>query len=371
MSSCRLRLAVGGETNMRIIAEAGVNHNGDENLAFKLVDAAVYSGADVVKFQTYKTDCLVTSSTACADYQIKSNQSVKTQKSLLSQFELSYKSFERLKAYCDALKIEFMTTAFDYESLKFVSDHLNLKTLKISSGDLTNAPFLLEHARTNKNIILSTGMSNINEIKSALSVLAFGYLDQSVHKPKLADFVEAYSSECGKKVLRDKVTLLHCTSAYPAPDSTVNLNAIKTLNQRFKICTGFSDHSLGIAIPIASVALGITLLEKHLTLDKTLEGPDHSASLEPIEFKKMVEGVCQVSKALGNGEKIALGAEKQNMKFSRRSIVAEKSIEKGELFDEYNLSIKRAPEKMSPYEYWRLLGSASSRNYSVGELIDE
>ena len=356
---------------MKVIAEAGVNHNGDESLAFDLINAAAESGADVIKFQTFRTDQLVTDSTLCANYQITDDQYSTRQKVLLSNLELPFATFEKLKSYCDDLKIEFMTTAFDSESLRFVNNHLNLNTLKISSGDLTNAPFLLEHARTNKEIILSTGMSNLYEIQNALSVLAYGYLDNSYENPSMIDLKSAFHSSCGQKILKKKVTLLHCNSTYPTPYAEINLNAIDTINKEYNLSVGFSDHSIGIAIPIASVALGITVLEKHITLDKTLAGPDHKVSLEPDEFKKMVEGIHQVHIALGNGKKVATPAEKDNSNSVRRTIVAQTSIKKGELFSDKNLAVKRGPMKMSPYEYWRLLGSKSSRVYSSGDLIDE
>jgi N-acetylneuraminate synthase len=356
---------------MKVIAEAGVNHNGDAGLAFDLINAASESGADVIKFQTFRTDKLVTDSTRCANYQITGDHDLASQKTLLSNLELPFATFEKLKLYCDDIKIEFMTTAFDSESLRFVNNHLNLNTLKISSGDLTNAPFLLEHARTQKKILLSTGLSNISEIRNALSVLAYGYLEDSKVPKSTIDLQSAFNSTCGQKILKEKVTLLHCNSAYPTPYSEVNLNAIESIYKEFNLAVGFSDHSIGIAIPIASVALGITVLEKHITLDKTRAGPDHKVSLEPNEFKKMVEGIHQVYIALGNGEKVAMPAEKENSNSVRRTIVAETSITKGEVFSDKNLAIKRGPVNMSPYEYWRLLGSKSSRAYSSGDLIDE
>ena len=353
-----------------IIAEAGVNHNGSEELAFKLVDAALEAGADVVKFQTFKAKNLVTEFAPQAEYQKQNTKKVESQLAMLSRLELSYDAHHRLIKYCKKMGIEFLSTAFDHESLIFLVEELGLKTLKIPSGELTNAPLVLAHARTGANLIVSTGMATLGEIEAALSVIAFGYTDRNSH-PSKDRFEQAFWSDAGRIAIKNKVTLLHCTTEYPAPFDEINLKVMDTLSKAFELPVGYSDHTQGIAVPIAAVARGATLIEKHFTLDKNMEGPDHRASLDPIELKSMVEGIRQVEQALGHGRKGPSPSEVANKQIARKSIVAAIEIKKGEKLSEDSMAIKRPGTGMSPTLYWSLLGKVASRDYMPGELISE
>jgi N-acetylneuraminate synthase len=251
-----------------IIAEAGVNHNGDEKLAFELVDAAWKAGADIVKFQTFKAKNLVTAEAVQADYQVANTQKKESQLEMLSRLELSWDAHHKLIDYCKKLGIEFLSTAFDSESLNFLVNELGISRLKLPSGELTNAPLVLEHARTGCDIIVSTGMATLAEIESALGVIAFGYTAEKNALPGVEAFQHAYASVEGQKALKEKVTILHCTTEYPAPLNEINLRVMDTLKQAFDLPAGYSDHSEGITIPVAAVARGAVVIEKHLTLDK-------------------------------------------------------------------------------------------------------
>ncbi|CAM3815422.1 N,N'-diacetyllegionaminic acid synthase [Vibrio aerogenes CECT 7868] len=354
-----------------IIAEAGVNHNGQEALAFELVKAASDAGADIVKFQTFKAKNLVTEQARQADYQIENTQKQESQLAMLSRLELSYKTHFKLVQYCDELGIEFLSTAFDSESLDFLVNELGLKRLKLPSGELTNAPLVLQHARTGCDLIISTGMATLAEIEMALGVIAFGYTCTDQDEPSQEAFQQAYASETGQAALKDKVTILHCTTEYPAPMEEINLKAMDTLAQAFELPAGYSDHSQGIAIPVAAVARGAVVIEKHFTLDKMMEGPDHKASLEPGELAEMVSSIRQVEVALGRSVKAPTISEVNNKPVARKSLVASRTIKAGEIFDESNLVIKRPGTGISPYRYWELLGSAAGQDYLPGELIVE
>ncbi len=354
-----------------IIAEAGVNHNGSEDLAFDLVDAAHQAGADIVKFQTFKASNLVTENAKQAQYQVKNTSVEESQLKMLERLELSFEVHKKLIRYCEKLKIGFLSTAFDRGSLHFLVEDLGLQQLKISSGELTNAPFLLDHARIGCELIISTGMASLAEIEQALSVIAFGFVSEEGATPTAENLEVAYSSDAGQKMLREKVTLLHCTTEYPAPFEDVNLKAMDTISNAFSLKVGYSDHTAGITIPIASVARGAAVIEKHFTLDKGMEGPDHKASLEPDELKEMVLGVRQVEKAIGHGVKMAMPSEVKNKSIARKSLVAKKDISIGDVYCEENLDIKRPGGGMSPYQYWELIGKVASKNYSRGDLIDE
>ena len=286
-----------------IIAEAGVNHNGDETLAFQLVDAAYHAGADIVKFQTFKAKNLVTEDAVQAEYQVTNTQKQESQLAMLSRLELSYEVHHQLVKHCESLGIEFLSTAFDSESLDFLVNDLGLTRLKIPSGEITNAPLVLEHARTGCDLIVSTGMATLSEIEAVLGVIAFGYVADKVAEPSELAFQQAYASEQGQKALKQKVTILHCTTEYPAPMAEINLKAIDTLGRAFELPAGYSDHSAGITISIAAVARGAVLIEKHFTLDQNMEGTDHKASLEPQEFTAMITAIRQVEVALGVGVK--------------------------------------------------------------------
>ncbi len=354
-----------------IIAEAGVNHNGDEALAFQLVDAAHQAGADIVKFQTFKAKNLVTEQAKQAEYQVTNTQKEESQLAMLSRLELSYEVHHQLVQHCQSLGIEFLSTAFDSESLVFLVQDLGLKRLKLPSGELTNAPLVLEHARTGCDLIVSTGMATMAEIETALGVIAFGYTAERDAEPSMQAFQEAYASALGQQALKEKVTILHCTTEYPAPMEEINLRAMDTLGGAFDLPAGYSDHSEGITIPIAAVARGAVLIEKHFTLDKNMEGPDHKASLEPHELAAMVTAIRQVEVALGSRVKSPTVSEVKNKAVARKSLVAARAIKAGEAFDADNVTIKRPGSGQSPYHYWDLLKRHAGEDYQAGDLILE
>lgn len=353
-----------------IIAEAGVNHNGSDELAFSLVDAAYKAGADIVKFQTFKAKNLVTEEAQQAEYQITNSGQKESQYSMLKRLELSYESHHKLVKYCNDLGIEFLSTAFDSESLSFLVDDLGITRLKLPSGEITNAPLVLEHARTGCDLIVSTGMATLSEIEQVLSVIAFGYLNPQ-GTPNDETLQAAYFSEQGKQLLKEKVTLLHCTTEYPAPFGDINLNAMDTMKDAFKLAVGYSDHSEGIIVPVAAVAKGAVLIEKHFTVDKSLPGPDHKASLDPQELKAMVDGIRTVEKVLGDGIKGPRPSEVKNKSVARKSLVAANVITAGQLFSENNLAVKRPGNGVNPIKYWHYLNKPSGKSYKAGDLIDE
>lgn len=353
-----------------IIAEAGVNHNGSDDLAFSLVDAAHQAGANIVKFQTFKAKKLVTENAQQADYQVTNSGQKESQYSMLKRLELSYETHHNLVKYCNDLGIEFLSTAFDSESLSFLVDDLGITRLKLPSGEITNAPLVLEHARTGCDLIVSTGMATLSEIEHVLSVIAFGYIN-SEDNPTEEVLQAAYFSEKGKQFLKDKVTLLHCTTEYPAPFDDINLNAMDTMQNAFKLKVGYSDHSAGILVPIAAVAKGAVLIEKHFTVDKSLPGPDHKASLNPIELKEMVNGIRTVEKVLGDGIKGPRASEIKNKAVARKSLVAAADIAAGELFNTENLAVKRPGNGIDPMKFWSYLNTPSDKSYEAGDLINE
>jgi len=354
-----------------VIAEAGVNHNGSSEIAFQLVDAAVEAGADAVKFQTFKAENLVTKCAYKAEYQKATTGAGETQYEMLKRLELSYEMHYQLIEYCKKKGVEFLSTAFDTDSLRFLVDDLGLTTLKIPSGEITNGPLLLEHAQTGCELILSTGMATLGEVEEALGVIAFGLLGgkNSDIKPSRAAFQQAYFSEQGQACLKEKVTVLHCTTEYPAPAKEINLNAMLTMLHAFGLKTGYSDHSEGITVPIAASAMGATLIEKHFTLDKTLPGPDHKASLEPDELKQMVTAIRTVEQVMGNGVKGPMPSEIKNREVARKSLVASEVIHEGDHFSEQNVTIKRPGIGKSPMGYWDLLENESNRNFQIDDQI--
>ncbi|MBX5437762.1 MAG: N-acetylneuraminate synthase [Alicyclobacillaceae bacterium] len=353
-----------------IIAEAGVNHDGSLDMALQLVEAAAEAGADAVKFQTFRTDELVTKRAKKAKYQSSSTDAGEGQWTLLKPLELDGGAHERLIDHCKSRGIDFISTPFDLTSLSLLAERFALPVLKISSGDITNAPLLLKAAALGKRIILSTGMSTLGEIEQALGVLAFGYT-RPHSTPSVSAFLEAYASGPGQRALQEKVILLHCTSEYPSPFNEVNLRAMQTMRQAFQLPVGLSDHTPGIAIPLAAVALGAVVIEKHFTLDKRLPGPDHQASLEPGELKQMIECIRQVEQALGSPLKAPTPAESKNKLHVRKSLVARSDISTGELFTERNLTAKRPGDGVSPMHYWDYLGRPASRNYTADDPVME
>lgn len=352
-----------------IIAEAGVNHNGSDDLAFSLVDAAYKAGADIVKFQTFKAKNLVTKNAKQADYQVANTGQKESQYAMLKRLELSYETHHKLVKYCNELGIEFLSTAFDSESLSFLVEDLGITRLKLPSGEITNAPLVLEHARTGCDLIVSTGMATLAEIEQVLSVIAFGYMHPD-ETPTSEALQAAYFSMQGKNLLKEKVTLLHCTTEYPAPFEDINLNAMDTMKSAFKLEVGYSDHSEGIIVPVSAVAKGAVLIEKHFTIDKALPGPDHKASLDPVELKAMVDGIRIVEKVLGDGVKGPRSSELKNKSVVRKSLVAAEDIKEGELFSELNLVVKRPSNGMNPIKYWELIGETAKQEYKEGEPIN-
>lgn len=354
-----------------IIAEAGVNHNGNEQLAFQLVDAAYAAGADIVKFQTFKAKNLVTAQALQADYQVTNTGKQESQLAMLSRLELSYDAHHQLVAYCNKLGIEFLSTAFDSESLDFLVNDLGLTRLKIPSGEITNAPLVLQHARTGCDLIVSTGMATLADIEAVLGVIAFGYTAAKDALPSVEAFQTAYFSAEGKAALKQKVTVLHCTTEYPAPLADINLRAMDTIAAAFGLAIGYSDHSEGIWVPVAAVARGAGLIEKHFTLDKNMEGPDHKASLDPSELKAMVQAIRAIELTLGDGIKGPRPSEIKNKAAARKSIVAAHDIAAGTVLCEQDLAVKRPGTGGSPYKYWAIQGKTASRSYKAGDLILE
>ncbi|HXY99716.1 MAG TPA: N-acetylneuraminate synthase [Stellaceae bacterium] len=352
-----------------IIAEAGVNHNGSLERARALVDAALAAGADIVKFQTFRADRIATRSVGKAEYQ-KQDASAESQHAMLKRLELDEAAHADLIAYCRARGIEFLSTPFDLPSVALLTGRHGLRRLKISSGDLTNGPLLLAAARSGASIILSTGMSTLGEVEAALGVLAFGMTAPSQHPPSAAAFAEAYRSAAGQQALGERVTLLHCTSRYPAPPASVNLRAMATLGEAFGLKAGYSDHTVGTAVPIAAAALGATVIEKHFTLDRTLPGPDHKASLEPKELEQMVTAIRTVEVALGSALKAPAEGEAAMREVARKALVAARAIRHGERFTADALDCKRAEGGASAMRYWEALGRIAGRDYAADEPIE-
>ncbi|MFI4937140.1 MAG: N-acetylneuraminate synthase [Candidatus Berkiellales bacterium] len=350
-----------------IIAEAGVNHNGDENRALEMIDCAKEMGADAIKFQLFRADKLVTLNASQAEYQKKAYSQKTSQHAMLKALELSEQNFIFLKNYAANVGIDFMVTPFDLESLDFIRQQ-GLPIIKIGSGDITFGPLLLAAARTQKKIILSTGMSTLDEIQEALQVISFGLMHQDGN-PTLMPLETTSLTSQAQQILREKVILLHCVSEYPAPFAEINLRAMDTLAQAFGLMVGFSDHTLGIEVALAAVARGAKVIEKHFTLDKLLPGPDHPASLDIKEFAAMVKGIRHIESALGESEKIPTKSELKNKTLVRRSLVAASDINIGDVFSPDNLAMKRPCAGKSPMSYWAFLGKKATRNYAKDELI--
>lgn len=326
-----------------IIAEAGVNHNGKLDLALKLVDAAVEAGADCIKFQTFITEEETSVYAEKAAYQKCTTDQAESQFEMSKKLELSFDEFKLIKQYCESKGILFLSTPFEIKSVKFL-DELGMKFWKIPSSDITNLPYLIEIAKTSKDVILSTGMSTISDIEKSIQVL----VDHGT----------------------PKITLMHCTTEYPAPLEDVNLNAMDTLRSKFKCEVGYSDHTSGFEVAIAAVAKGATVIEKHFTLDKTMEGPDHIASLEPNELKDMVRAIRNVEVALGDSEKRITESERKNIVAARKSIVAKCKIKKGEILTEENICTKRPGSGISPMKWFDVLGTKAKRDFEEDELVE-
>ncbi len=357
-----------GSHETLIIAEAGVNHNGSLKMAKDLVAAAAEAGADVVKFQTFKTDKILTRTAQKADYQKETTGKGETQFEMIRKLELSEPEHRALRKTCREKGISFLSTPFDLESLRFLDKGLNVDAIKIPSGEITNPLLLLEAARTGKPVFLSTGMARLGEIEAALGFLAFGFLRKK-GDPDPARCLDAYRSEAGTEALEERVFLLHCTTEYPVKLEHANLRAIETLSSAFQLPVGYSDHTEGIWAPVAAVAMGAVVIEKHFTLDRNLPGPDHKASIDPSQLKEMVASIRALEVALGNGRKVPSPLEMGNAAVARKSLVALKRVRRGQLWTTSNLGMKRPGTGISPMAFWEFLGKAADRDYLPDELV--
>lgn len=326
-----------------IIAEAGVNHNGDLQMALRLCDAAKEAGADIVKFQTWHTDALMLPDAPLAIYQQNNDKTLTSQYAMAKALELPYEAFITIKSYCEKIDIQFLSTPDEEESLDFLVDQLGLNLIKVGSGEITNLPFLAQVGRKNREVILSTGMSDPGDISTAIEILRT-------------------SGATG-------ISLLHCTSNYPTPMEEVNLKAMQTLRSRFQTVVGYSDHTEGIEVAIAAVAMGAEILEKHLTLDRSLPGPDHLASIDPIAFREMVHGIRNIEKALGSAEKAIQPSEFAIRRVVQKSLVAKVAIMKGDAFSISNITTKRAGGGIPASEWLQIEGRRAPRNFQPNELI--
>ena len=329
-----------------IIAEAGVNHNGSLDIAKKLVDKAVEASVDIIKFQTFKAEKLVSKSAKQADYQKKNigSSADDSQYNMLKKLELSEQDHQELMAYCKKKGIRFWSTAFDFDSIDYLHS-LNLGLWKIPSGEITNYPYIKKIALYHEPVILSTGMCEMSDISSAMNVLQ----DNGVQK--------------------NQITILHCNTEYPTPYEDVNLLAMKQIKRQFDVAVGYSDHTKGIEVPIAAVALGASVIEKHFTLDRNMEGPDHKASLEPDELKAMASAIRNIEKALGTGKKVVSESERKNIAIARKSIVAACLIKKGDVLTEDNLTVKRPGTGISPMQWEEVIGTKAIKDFAEEELI--
>ncbi|MDD3269531.1 MAG: N-acetylneuraminate synthase [Syntrophomonadaceae bacterium] len=352
-----------------IIAEAGVNHNGSLLRALEMVEAAAQAGADIIKFQSFKTEQMLSILAPKAAYQMQNTNHDENQWQMLKGLELDEAAQHALLLECHRQGLEFLSSPFDLGSLGYLIEELGVSRIKLASGEINNAPLLLAAARSGREIILSTGMSTLGEIEFALGVLAFGYCHPQ-GLPGRDDFKHSFLSSAGQHKLREKVTLMHCTSEYPAPVGEINLRAMDTLKQAFGLKVGYSDHSSGTAIAVAAAARGATMIEKHFTLDRQLPGPDHKASLEAAELQQMIGDIRQVQSALGSFMKGPSPSEWKNIEVSRKSLVAAQAIKAGEVFTENNLAIKRPGTGIAPQYYWEWLGKKAGRDYLPDELVE-
>ena len=326
-----------------IIAEAGVNHNGNLDLALKMVDEAKRAGADIVKFQTAIPEKVISKYADKAEYQKKTTGNEESQLEMCKRIHLKLSDYDIIKKYCEEVGIEFLSTPFDLESIDYL-EKLGMRLWKIPSGEITNLPYLIKIAKTGKPVIMSTGMAELNEVEEAVNVL--------------------------KENGAGEITLLHCTTEYPAPFESVNLRAMNTLREKFGTEVGYSDHTVGFEAAVAAAVLGASVVEKHFTLNHNMEGPDHKASLEPEEFEVMVNNIRLIEKALGDGVKQPAEAEKKNIAIARKSIVAAKDIKKGEILTEENITVKRPGSGISPMKWFEVLGTEAVRDFGEDELIE-
>ncbi len=328
-----------------IIAEAGVNHNGDLELAKRLIDVAAEAGADAVKFQTFKAEKLVSQNAPKATYQKQTTEAEESQFAMLKKLELDLETHKLLMSHCQERNIMFLSSPFDLDSIDLLNE-LGIEIFKIPSGEITNLPYLRKIGGLDKDVILSTGMSTMDEIEAAVKIL--------------------YTAGLKK----EQLTILHCNTEYPTPMCDVNLRAMQTLSKKLTVAVGYSDHTLGIEIPIAAVALGARVIEKHITLNNDLLGPDHRASLEPDELKTMINAIRNIEQAMGDGLKKPTPSEIINRPIARKSIVAKRQIKKGERLNDDNLTIKRPGTGISPMKWDQLIGTRATRSFQMGEIIN-
>ncbi len=352
-----------------VIAEAGVNHNGSLSTALDMVDVAAASGADAVKFQTFKAKAMITESAPKADYQVASTGTAQSQREMIESLQLSADAHIAIAQHCSMRGITFLSTPFDLESLYLLTRSLGMTTIKIPSGEVTNLPFVLEIGREAKDVILSTGMCTLHEIEVALKTLAFAFNRSTMDQLPTTNQLTTPLNEHEQSLLVGRVTVLQCTTEYPAPISEANLKAMEMIRNAFGLAVGYSDHTLGATSSIAAVALGATMIEKHFTLDKSQTGPDHRASLEPDELKAYVTALRDAEHSLGSAEKAPTKSESKNIPIARKSIVASRPIAKGELLSADNLTFKRPGTGRQPIEFFDLVGTPAPRDIAEDEQL--
>ena len=358
-------------SSIYIIAEAGVNHNGSIDLAKKLVEIAKQCGANAVKFQSFKASSLACKNAPKAAYQQKTTTSSESQFEMLTRLELNENDHHVLNQYANERSIDFLSSPFDLSSVALLTERLALPRLKIPSGQITHAPLLLAAASSGLPLIVSTGMATLGEIEASLGVIAFGYTEREL-PPSSQTFRSAYESTKGQAALQQLVTLLHCTSEYPTPYQDANLRAMDSLRHAFGLPVGLSDHTEGIAVALAAAARGATVIEKHFTVDKSLPGPDHQASVDPNQLNELVQSIRQIELSLQRpGRKLTMPSEHQNRDVVRQSLVANTKIKKGDPFTPINLGVKRPGTGISPFMYWNYLGEIADRDYEVDEQISK
>lgn len=351
------------ENQTYIIAEAGVNHNGSFDIAKELIEKSAHIGADAIKFQIFNADLLAHPDTKQADYQ-KIQSKTSTQHELLAGLALKKEEYIELKNIADQHKIQFLATPFDFESLGFLIT-LNVPYIKVSSGDLTHGPLLLKIAQNNQKVILSTGMGNLEEIRQALYILAYGYAHSTKQPKSFKEILDFCCSNNWRSFIQDKVVILHCTSEYPAPVDEINLNVLDTLHTEFSLTVGYSDHSTSLLVPCLAVSKGARVIEKHITLSNEMEGPDHKASLNIEDFAEQIRQIRLTEKILGSFEKVPTHSELKNKAVVRRGIYAACNIKKDQIIDENDLIYLRPEGLISPVHTWDIVGTPAKKNYET------
>lgn len=360
-------MTFGSQNRVFIIAEAGVNHNGDQKMAFRLVDVAASAGADAIKFQTFKTEKLVASTAPKAAYQARQTGAESTQYEMLEKLELSHDMHYELRCYCDKRGIQFLSTAFDEDSLEFLCE-MDMPFFKVPSGELTNLPLLWKFAHTRKPLIVSTGMATLSEVEAALATICHA-LTHKNEPSSLGDIWRSWSSAEERGKLVGQVVLLHCTSQYPTPINEVNLRSMQTLSKSFGLPIGYSDHTEGILIPAAAVALGAIVIEKHFTLDRTLPGPDHAASLEPVELAQMVDDIRRLEIAMGSSIKAPSDSEWDTRAAVRKQVVAARPVKLGQQLERDDLTTARTGGGLSAAQLWDLIGTVAKLDLNIGDKL--